>query len=85
MRDFKIGDCVKLTPEIKKFVTYNKNSKFIIIEFVGSKTVLLDKNLSEKHSVNFEGNVIHVDHLILDIKETRKQKIEKICLNQDNM
>jgi len=74
MNKFKIGDSVIMDPDIK-FASWYSSEKFIIIRLIGENIVELNKSFNEGMSKK-----IHIDHLIFDIKEARKQKLEKICL-----
>ena len=83
-KGFKIGDIVTLSSEIKPYVYANKDSKFIIKDFIpdgpdGVDIVLLNKRLDNdtKYSL-YSRSTIHISFLVKDVKEQRTKKLKKL-------
>jgi len=75
---FKPGDKVKIEKENLGMPWYNDQS-FKIVKFLSDNVVELDKSLYTPANNN---KAIHVSYLCLDIKETRKEKLQKIYDNK---
>ena len=71
---FKVGDIVKMKTEFSCKIWYT-NKSYTILK-INKDVVTLDRclNLPDYHT-----RQIHVDYLILEIKEIRKQKLQRLC------
>ena len=74
---FKVGDIVKIKDAAKIFYWYNFDL-YKITSINGELCELYNLNINE-----FDDDLINVGHLCYAIKEYRKMKLEKICLNQE--
>jgi len=69
---FNIGDKVRIKQQdysVDRFTNY----KFTIVGFINPSIAIIDKSLN-----NMDSKSIHIDYIELDIKEIRKQKLNKI-------
>jgi len=77
MENLKIGDVVNIKKISNIFYWYNTDL-YVIIN--------IDRDLCDLYNLTLkelDNNPIHINHLILNIKEYRKLKLQKLCLNQE--